>query len=117
MRFALFALAEYVEIFVLAAVCSALFLGGYQLPVPVALTEKMPALVLQFWQSIVFFVKALALYYVVIWIRWTLPRIRVDRLMSICWKYLTPIAIFNLIGIAVWVVAFEGKSMVEIITH
>ncbi len=117
MRFALFALAEYVEIFVLCAVASALFLGGYQLPLPEVMVQKMPALAVQLWQIVVFFAKALALYYVVIWIRWTLPRIRVDRLMSICWKILTPFAIFNLVGIAIWIVAFDGKSLLDLILH
>ncbi len=62
-----------------------------------------------------FFTKTLALYYVVIWVRWTLPRLRVDQLMTLCWKYLTPIAIFNLLGCAVWMYAFDGKSIFALI--
>ncbi len=117
MRFALFALAEYVEIFVLCAVASTLFLGGYQLPLPETIVSKMPAAAVQLWQTVIFFIKALALYYVVIWVRWTLPRIRVDRLMSICWKVLTPFAIFNLIGVSIWMVVFKGESLLKIIFH
>jgi NADH-quinone oxidoreductase subunit H len=61
-----------------------------------------------------FFTKTLLLYYVVIWVRWTLPRLRVDHLMVVCWKYLTPISLFNLIGCAIWVYAFDGHSMFDI---
>ncbi|MBL7665429.1 MAG: NADH-quinone oxidoreductase subunit NuoH [Bacteriovoracaceae bacterium] len=112
MRFGLFALAEYAEVFVLCGVATALFLGGYQLPLDVT---NLPQIPVQVIQSVVFVMKSLFLYYVVIWIRWTLPRIRVDRLMSICWKYLTPLAIFNLVGVSVWEVVFHGQSLAQLI--
>ncbi len=109
-RFGLFALAEYIEIFVVSAVSVSLFLGGYQLPFNI-LEGTLPNELLQFGSL---FLKTCALYYVVIWVRWTFPRLRVDQLMSICWKYLTPIAIFNLVGTAIWVVAFDGQSMFQL---
>jgi NADH-quinone oxidoreductase subunit H len=62
-----------------------------------------------------FLVKTFALYYVVIWIRWTLPRLRVDQLMTLCWKYLTPIALFNLLGCALWMYVFDGRSIYALI--
>lgn len=111
MRFGFFALAEYIEVFVVCGVASALFLGGANVPFPI----KIDNIPLQLVGFVVFMTKALLLYYVVIWIRWTLPRLRVDQLMSVCWKYLTPIAIFNLIGCAVWLVVFNGKSMAELV--
>lgn len=111
-RFGLFALAEYMEVFVVSAVASALFLGGYLVPFNIGGDSAIG----QMLQIGVFLGKAIALYYVVIWIRWTFPRLRVDQLMSVCWKYLTPIAIFNLIGNAVWLVVFNGKSMLQIIS-
>ena len=111
MRFGFFALAEYIEVFVVSGVATALFLGGSNLPVNI----EVDFLPLQFVEVIIFVTKAALLYYVVIWIRWTLPRLRVDQLMSICWKYLTPIAIFNLVGCAIWMVAFNGKSLAELI--
>lgn len=126
MRFGFFALAEYVEVFVVCAIAVTMFLGGYYLPF--GLTD------LSFWKSLLgdtaisyisveaiqvctFFLKTFVLYYVVIWIRWTLPRLRVDQLMSLCWKYLTPIALFNLVGSACWVYFFNGKSVVELILN
>ncbi len=112
MRFGFFALAEYVEVFVVCGVAVALFLGGYTLPMNV----KIDILPIQFVQIAIFTTKTLILYYVVIWVRWTFPRLRVDQLMSICWKYLTPIAIFNLLGCAIWMVAFKGQSMFQLLT-
>lgn len=125
MKFGLFALAEYIEVFVVCGVAVALFLGGYKVPFNLGsgaiLVEKlgMDGMIAQnigqFLELGAFFTKTLALYYVVIWVRWTLPRLRVDQLMSLCWKYLTPIAIFNLLGCAVWMYAFNGKSIFTLI--
>jgi NADH-quinone oxidoreductase subunit H len=111
MRFGFFALAEYIEVFVVCGVGAALFLGGGNLPFDV----KLDIIPLQLAQVVVFMTKSLLLYYCVIWIRWTLPRLRVDQLMSVCWKYLTPIAIFNLMGCAIWLVVFHGKSMADLL--
>ncbi len=125
MRFGLFALAEYIEVFVVCGVAAALFLGGYKVPFDLGtgaiFTERLgmdpmqAKNIGQFLELGSFFTKTLALYYVVIWVRWTLPRLRVDQLMTLCWKYLTPIAIFNLIGCAVWMYAFNGKSIYSLI--
>jgi NADH-quinone oxidoreductase subunit H len=112
MRFGLFALAEYIEVFVLCTVAAALFMGGYNVPFNIG----GDTIVGQILQVGAFLTKSLALYYVVIWIRWTFPRLRVDQVMTVCWKYLTPISLFNLIGTAVWVVVFDGRSILEIIT-
>ena len=125
MAFGFFALAEYVEVFVVCAVASALYLGGYKVPFDLGdgtliqsslgLHPLLAKNIGQMLQVGAFFTKTFALYYVVIWVRWTLPRLRVDQLVSLCWKYLTPISIFNLIGIAVWVWAFEGHSLLDLI--
>lgn len=111
MRFGFFALAEYIEVFVVCGVGAALFLGGSNLPVNIEI-DIIPT---QLIEVVIFMTKALLLYYVVIWVRWTLPRLRVDQLMAICWKYLTPIAIFNLVGCAIWMVLFNGKSVAELV--
>lgn len=125
MKFGLFALAEYIEVFVVCGVAVALFLGGYKVPFDLGsgaiLVEKLglDSMLAQNIGQLLelgsFFTKTLVLYYVVIWVRWTLPRLRVDQLMTLCWKYLTPIAIFNLLGCAVWMYAFEGKSIFALI--
>ncbi|NOT79295.1 MAG: NADH-quinone oxidoreductase subunit NuoH [Bacteriovoracaceae bacterium] len=127
MKFGLFALAEYIEVFVVCGVAVALFLGGYKVPFDLGsgqiLVEKLgldgmlAQNIGQFLELGSFFTKTLLLYYVVIWVRWTLPRLRVDQLMTLCWKYLTPIALVNLIGCAVWMYAFNGKSIFALIFH
>ena len=125
MRFGLFALAEYIEVFVVCGVATALFLGGYNVPFELGtgsifieklgLDSMLAKNIGQILELGSFFTKTFALYYVVIWVRWTLPRLRVDQLMTLCWKYLTPIAIFNLLGCAVWMYVFDGKSIYSLI--
>lgn len=125
MKFGLFALAEYIEVFVVCGVAVALFLGGYKVPFDLGtgavLTEKLglDSMLAQNIGQLLelgsFITKTLVLYYVVIWVRWTLPRLRVDQLMSLCWKYLTPIALFNLLGCAIWMYAFNGKSIFNLL--
>jgi NADH-quinone oxidoreductase subunit H len=125
MRFGLFALAEYIEVFVVCGVATALFLGGYKVPFDLGsgailvdklgMDQMLAKNIGQVLEMGSFFTKTFALYYVVIWVRWTLPRLRVDQLMTLCWKYLTPIAIFNLLGCAVWMYALDGKSIYSLI--
>jgi NADH-quinone oxidoreductase subunit H len=81
-RFALFYLGEYLNTVTVAAVAVTLFLGGWRGPAP----EFLPWL----WPLLWFLVKVLAVVYVYVWIRATLPRIRYDRLMAFGWKLLIP---------------------------
>jgi NADH-quinone oxidoreductase subunit H len=78
MRFAMFFLAEYGAMFFVAGLTVVLFLGGWSGPF--------------FSGPLSFFIKTLALVFVQMWLRWTLPRLRVDQLMALCWKYLIPMA-------------------------
>jgi NADH-quinone oxidoreductase subunit H len=127
MRFGLFALAEYIEVFVLCGVGVAAFLGGYKVPFDlgsgVLFVQKfgLPPIIGknigQLLQLGSFLTKTFALYYLVIWVRWTFPRIRVDQVMTICWKYLTPIALFNLVGVAVWMYASDNQSIWQLLGH
>jgi len=126
MAFSFFALAEYVEVFVLCGITATLYLGGYKVPLSLGdgvminqlfgAPEFVGKSIGQLLQLGSFFTKTFLLYYVVIWIRWTLPRLRVDQLVSLCWKYLTPIALVNLIGIAAWEWIFKGHSIFNLIS-
>jgi NADH-quinone oxidoreductase subunit H len=91
--FSLFFLAEYSEMFVVSAVASVLFLGGYLAPHPLLQSLAifgLPGVGLGwFW----LWFKAWALMFVMMWLRWTLPRVRVDQLMYVAWKVLLPIAL------------------------
>jgi len=97
MRFALFFLAEWADCYVISAVATMAFLGGWQIP-PIVPEAARPLV-----QVLAFVAKSFFLIFVVIWIRWTLPRIRVDQMMELCWKYLVPIGFVNLLGTAAWV--------------
>jgi NADH-quinone oxidoreductase subunit H len=97
MRYLLFFLAEWGNLYVIGAIVTTLFLGGWQLP-PV--TDNVVLLtVLQFGS---FFLKSYFWVFVAMWVRATLPRVRVDQLMTLCWTYLVPIALVNLVGTALW---------------
>ena len=99
MRFGYFFLAEWGNLWVMSAVLTTLFLGGWQVPfVSMAkLTAWEAAGYVPVWfyvaSAVVFCLKVLVLVNVVVWIRWTLPRIRVDQMMNLCWKYLVPISL------------------------
>lgn len=112
MRFALFFLEEWANLYLIAAVSVALFLGGWQIPVGVeAWAAEKSVVIVHLLQFASFFIKALSIVFVIIWIRWTLPRVRVDQLMGMCWKYFVPIGFACLIGNAVWMVLLPEGSL------
>ncbi len=107
MRFVFFYFEEWANIYLIAAVGTALFLGGWQVPSDLrAWAVSVHPWLPFFLEFLTFFLKALTLVFVVIWIRWTLPRIRVDQLMMVCWKYLIPIGFVAVLGTATWMVFF-----------
>jgi len=88
MKFAMFFLAEFINAFTISAIATTLFLGGWQPPLPG----------LAFIPSWIWFLgKTLFLVFVLMWFRWTYPRLRVDQLMDFAWKFLLPLAFVNLI--------------------
>ncbi len=97
MKFAMFFLAEYANMFAVSAIVVILFFGGYQSPFGyLGNTLGLPWLV-PIEQLLWFTFKGVGLVLVQMWLRWTLPRLRVDQLMAVCWKYLIPIAFVNLL--------------------
>jgi NADH-quinone oxidoreductase subunit H len=102
MRFAYFFLTEWANVWVMSALATLLFLGGWQIPgvLPEAI-DKSPWLMAL--SAIVFASKTLFLVNVVVWLRWTLPRIRVDQMMALCWKYLVPMGLACVVLTAAWV--------------
>lgn len=117
MRFGLYALGEFCDVFVMSALVTSLYLGGWQLPFVNLenLWITLPSGIIALIHISVFMAKTLFIVFVVMWLRWTLPRLRVDQLMGLCWKGLLPIAFFNVIGTAVWMWAFNGKSMMQLL--
>ncbi len=102
MRFALFFIAEYANMFAVSAIGVTLFLGGYEGILPgYDFLGGLPGFVL----------KTLGLVFVMMWIRWTLPRLRVDQLMNLCWKYFIPISFFNILGTGIWGLIFDEDDI------
>lgn len=97
MKFAMFFLAEYANMFLVSALVAILFFGGYQSPLGYVGNVLDIQWLIPIEQFFWFTAKGLFFVFVQMWLRWTLPRLRVDQLMSVCWKYLIPYAFVNLI--------------------
>jgi NADH-quinone oxidoreductase subunit H len=96
MRFALFFLAEYINIFIACAIGATLFLGGW-MPLHIGNWEGFNRIMDYVPGSIWFFAKTFFLIFLIMWFRWTFPRLRIDQLLNLEWKYLLPISLFNLL--------------------
>ena len=92
MQFAMFYLAEYAEAIALSAIITTLFLSGW----------RGPLLPPWLW----FIVKTFIVFFVMVWTRTTLPRVRIDQLMALAWKFLFPLALINLFITAIQVLAW-----------
>jgi len=96
MKFALFFLAEYVNVFIVCAVGATLFLGGW-MPLHFGTGTKFNEIMDYIPSSLWFFGKTFFLIFLIMWFRWTFPRLRIDQLLNLEWKYLLPISMFNLL--------------------
>ena len=103
MGFGFFYLAEYLNLFIVAGVASMVFLGGWM---PIHIGVEGFDKVMDYIPGIVWFLgKAFALVWVLMWIRWTFPRLRIDQILKLEWKYLMPLSLLNLVLMTV-IVAF-----------
>ena len=93
MKFAYFFLAEFINMFIIAAIATTVFFGAYLSPF--GITESIPLLGV-FW----FLAKTLVLIFLMMWFRWTFPRLRIDQLLVLEWKYLLPLNLLNLVIMA-----------------
>jgi NADH-quinone oxidoreductase subunit H len=106
MAFSIFFLAEYAAMFALSGIAAALWFGGWQTGIPgfdlAAIAANHP-----FWGNFLGFnilaFKAMVLVAVMMWLRWTLPRVRIDQVMRLCWKFFLPMAMGCLVWAAAWV--------------
>jgi NADH-quinone oxidoreductase subunit H len=96
MKFALFFLAEYVNVFIVCAIGATVFLGGW-MPFHIGNWEGFNHLMDFIPSSIWFFGKTFFLIFLIMWFRWTFPRLRIDQLLNLEWKYLLPISMVNLL--------------------
>jgi len=104
MKFALFYLVEYAEALAISAIITTLFLGGW----------RGPVLAPWLW----FVLKVIIVFFVMVWTRTTLPRVRIDQLMALAWKFLFPLALINLIITGIQVLAWpEALPWVMILVN
>jgi len=94
MRFAFFFLAEYANLFLVAIIASVVFLGGWWAPIPG----------LDFAPALTLVIKGVLLVFLNMWVRWTLPRVRVDQLMHLCWKVMIPVTLLCIVGSGLWMI-------------
>jgi NADH-quinone oxidoreductase subunit H len=103
MRFLFFFFAEWANLWVMSVVAAVCFLGGWQVPgVSITVLDGARGWSFVGWQALSFAflaVKTLALVFIVVQLRWTLPRLRVDQLMVTCWKYLVPLSFATTLGV------------------
>ena len=116
-RWSIFFFAEYATMFVIAVLASILFMGGWHSPFPMSwgdtwgdglLAQGMRGLLLN--GPIWLMLKALFFIYVQLWLRWTLPRIRIDQVLYACVQVLLPLTMLLLFGTTLWVWASTGDS-------
>ncbi len=88
MGFSLFMIAEYTNMFIVCSIAAVFFLGG---------TSGIPLPYFEYTGIIWFLLKVYLLMFFLVWIRWTYPRTRFDQLMNLCWKYLLPFSLVNLL--------------------
>ena len=125
-RFALYFLVEFGNLWIMAALSVCLFFGGWQVPFTTAQTfeaakgaGELPGLGwwgLQVLSMAVFALKTLVVVNVIVWVRWTLPRIRVDQMMTLCWKYLVPFAFAALLVTLLWQILIAAVPAVGLAT-
>lgn len=110
MKFGMFFMAEYVNMFMASALIATLFFGGYLIPFEPLFRQYFMdnnlGWLLSVLQVLSFLVKAFFFVFLYIWVRWTLPRFKFNQLMTLGWKYLLPLALVNLILVAVGMYIF-----------
>ncbi|MDE6268503.1 MAG: NADH-quinone oxidoreductase subunit NuoH [Muribaculaceae bacterium] len=102
-HFGFFYLAEYLNLFIVSGVAALLFFGGW-MPLHIPGFDTFNH-IMDYIPSVVWFIgKAIALSFIIIWFKWTFPRLRIDQLLSLEWKYLLPINLFNLVLMTLMIV-------------
>jgi NADH-quinone oxidoreductase subunit H len=121
LRFLFLLFAEWANVWVMSAIATACFLGGWQIPFvspeTISASGGWAHAGWQLLSFIIFTVKATALVFFVIQIRWTVPRLRVDQLMITCWKYLVPLSLAAILGVLVWIAAVPARTLLDYVTR
>lgn len=99
MHFGFFYLAEYLNLFIASAMAATLFLGGWA-PIQVVGLEGFNQVMGYIPGFVWFMAKSFVLVFLLMWVRWTLPRLRIDQILTLEWKYLLPLSMVNLLLMA-----------------
>jgi NADH-quinone oxidoreductase subunit H len=109
-------MAEYGSMFAVSGIACVMFLGGWSLGIPIELTELgkqflgIAGVILgNIINVTVFIAKGWVLVFVMMWVRWTLPRLRIDQVMMLCLKYLIPISCVLLAGVSAWTMLIPAQ--------
>jgi NADH-quinone oxidoreductase subunit H len=102
-QFGFFYLAEYLNMFIIAAIASTMFLGGW-MPLHIPGWDGFNGIMDYIPPVIWFFGKTFLCVFLALWVRWSFPRLRIDQLLSLEWKILLPISLINIILMTLWVV-------------
>ena len=119
MRFSYFFLVEWGNMWIMSALAVTMFCGGWQIPGLSAqhfdtLTGGV-AVLAEVASLGIFALKTLFFVFVVMWLRWTLPRIRVDQMMNMCWKYLVPASFAGVLFVAVWMLIVHAAPWIGLV--
>ncbi len=107
-------MAEYGSMFAVSGIACMLFLGGWSLGLGFEMTDVLGYIVGNIVNMVVFIFKGWFLVFVMMWVRWTLPRLRIDQVMMTCLKYLVPISCVLLLGVSLWqLVMLEMPNFVQ----
>jgi NADH-quinone oxidoreductase subunit H len=119
MRFSYFFLVEWGNMWVMSALATSLFFGGWNIPFLSAdafdKLQGLSALGFEILSLAIFTLKTLFFVFVVMWLRWTLPRIRVDQMMNMCWKYLVPVSFGGALFVAAWMLVIHSVPVLDLI--
>ncbi len=99
MKFAFFFLAEYINMFIVASIAATMFLGGW-MPLHIGHWEGFNHVMDYIPPIVWFFGKTFFIIYIIMWFKWTFPRLRIDQLLKLEWKYLLPLNLINIVIIA-----------------
>jgi NADH-quinone oxidoreductase subunit H len=119
MRFSYFFLVEWGNMWIMSALAVTMFCGGWNLP---GLTPEHfdrltggIAVLAEISSLLLFALKTLFFVFIVMWLRWTLPRIRVDQMMNMCWKYLVPASFAGVLFVALWMLVVHAAPWLGVV--
>lgn len=102
MQFAFFFLSEYINLFISCSIMTVLFFGGW-LPIYIKNCPNFNKFMNELSPLLCFFLKAFTFVFLIMWVRWTVPRLRIDQLIELEWKFLLPVSLVNVILASIFV--------------